>query len=409
MVLNKNTLDRLTQEFDSPLYVFHQDSFEENYRRFVGAMTAEYDKYHLSYSYKTNYTPYICSLVKDLGGYAEVVSDMEYQIAKAVGYEDDHILYNGPIKGPLSQEMLLKGGLLNVDNLEELQDILALAAGNPGVCLKIGLRVNIDIGQSFVSRFGIDSGSEDLPRAISLIDSTPNLEVQGIHCHVGQSRSVQSWQNRARRVLEIVDRYFKGVRLKYIDLGSGMYGEMDESLACQFGSDLPGYADYAAAIGGVLRDYYRDWAFEDKPILFTEPGTTIVNHYVDFVGQVSSIKHIRGKEFVVLNCSKHNLGEICTLKKLPLTVVPGGKSGEILTDAALVGYTCLEHDVLYRGYAGNLAVGDYVIFGNVGGYSNVSKPPFISPNCAMIAVKGDTARLIKRTETVRDILATYVI
>ena len=409
MVLNKNTLDRLTAEFDSPLYVFHQDSFEENYRRFVGCMTAQYDKYHLSYSYKTNYTPYICRLVKDLGGYAEVVSDMEYQIAKAVGYEDDHILYNGPIKGPLSREMLLKGGLLNVDNLEELQDILALAAGNPGVPLKIGLRVNIDIGQSFVSRFGIDSGSEDLPRAISLIDSTPNLEVQGIHCHVGQSRSVQSWQNRARRVLEIVDRYFKGVKLKYIDLGSGMFGEMDESLACQFGSDLPGYPDYAAAIGGVFRDYYRDWAFEDKPILFTEPGTTIVNHYVDFVGRVSSIKHIRGKEFVVLNCSKHNLGEICTLKKLPLTVVPGGNPREVLTDAALVGYTCLEHDVLYRGFEGKLAVGDYVIFGNVGGYSNVSKPPFISPNCAMIAVKGAAARLIKRTETVRDILATYVI
>ena len=409
MIFDAETLDRLTAEFDSPLYVFDQNSFEENYRRFVGAMTAQYDKYHLSYSYKTNYTPYICSLVKDLGGYAEVVSDMEYQIARAVGYEDDHILYNGPIKGPLSQEMLLKGGLLNVDNLEELGDIIALAGRNPDARLKIGLRVNVDIGQSFVSRFGIDADSEDLPRAIALIDSTPNLEVQGIHCHVGQSRSVQSWQNRARRVLEIVDKYFKGVKLKYIDLGSGMYGEMDESLSSQFGSDLPGYPDYAAAIGGVFRDYYRDWAFEDKPILFTEPGTTIVNHYVDFVGRVSSIKHIRGKEFVVLNCSKHNLGEICTLKKLPLTVVPGGKSGEILTDAALVGYTCLEHDVLYRGFEGKLAVGDYVIFGNVGGYSNVSKPPFISPNCAMIALKGAAARLIKRTETVRDILATYVI
>ena len=74
-----------------------------------------------------------------------------------------------------------------------------------------------------------------------------------------------------------------------------------------------------------------------------------------------------------------------------------------------MGYTCLEHDVMYRGFQGTLAVGDYVIFGNVGGYSNVSKPPFISPNCAMIAVKGDAAALMKRTETVRDILATYVI
>lgn len=409
MVFDTEKLDRFTREFDSPLYVFDQDSFEDNYRRFVRIMTAQYDKYHLSYSYKTNYTPYICRLIRQLGGFAEVVSDMEYQIAKAVGYEDDHILYNGPIKGPLSHEMLLNGGLLNVDNPEELQGIIDLAARNPDARLKIGLRVNIDIGQSFVSRFGIDADSGELPRAIRLIDSTPNLEVQGIHCHVGQSRSVRSWQNRAHRVLEIVDRYFAGKPLKYIDLGSGMFGEMDEGLACQFGTDLPGYEDYAAAIGALFRDYYRGWAYEDKPILFTEPGTTIVNHYVDFVGQVSSIKHIRGKEFVVLNCSKHNLGEICTLKKLPLTVVPGGRPGEPLTDAALVGYTCLEHDVMYRGFQGTLTVGDYVIFGNVGGYSNVSKPPFISPNCAMIAVKGDAAALMKRTETVRDILATYVI
>ena len=32
-------------------------------------------------SYKTNYTSYICKPVKNLGGYAEVVSDMEYQVA----------------------------------------------------------------------------------------------------------------------------------------------------------------------------------------------------------------------------------------------------------------------------------------------------------------------------------------
>lgn len=112
---------------------------------------------------------------------------------------------------------------------------------------------------------------------------------------------------------------------------------------------------------------------------------------------------------MVLDCSKHNLGEICTLKKLPVSVIPGANPPEALQDASFVGYTCLEHDVMYQGFTGALAVGDYVIFGNVGGYSNVSKPPFICPNCAMIARKGEQTALIKRTETVRDILATYVI
>ena len=55
-----------------------------------------------------------------------------------------------------------------------------------------------------------------------------------------------------------------------------------------------------------------------------------------------------------------------------------------------------------------LAVGDYIVFGNVGGYSNVLKPPFIRPNCAMIAVTPDNKDvLIKGKETYDDILVTY--
>ncbi len=64
-------------------------------------------------SYKTNYTPYICKPVKNLGGYAEVVSDMEYQVALQIGYSANHIVYNGPVKGPLMERHILNGGILN--------------------------------------------------------------------------------------------------------------------------------------------------------------------------------------------------------------------------------------------------------------------------------------------------------
>ena len=59
---------------------------------------------------------------------------------------------------------------------------------------------------------------------------------------------------------------------------------------------------------------------------------------------------------------------------------------------------------MYRNYNGEIAVGDYIVFGNVGGYSNVSKPPFIRSNCAMVS---STGAVIKRTETVKEILSTY--
>lgn len=409
MIDNKNLINRLTKEYGSPLYLFNKIEFVENYKYFVDCMTKEYDKYQLSYSYKTNYTPYICKLVKQMGGYAEVVSDMEYYFAKKIGYEDNQIVYNGPYKGELSHKMLLNGGLLNVDNLNELDLIIDLAKANPDKTLKIGLRVNVNIGQSFISRFGIDSDSDDLQIAINKINNVNNLVIQGLHLHVGQSRTVVSWQNRASRAIEIIDKYFKDIKLKYVDLGSGMFGEMDNFLGDQFSKDRPGYKDYAKAIGEAFSNYYKNYSYEDKPMLLTEPGTTIVNHYIDFVGSVFAIKKIKGQDFVVLDSSKHNLGEICTLKTLPISVINNFETTQELNNANIVGYTCLEHDVMYKGFNGKLAVGDNIVFGNVGGYSNVDKPPFILPNCPMLAIEGDKVEVIKRKETYDDILSTYVL
>ncbi|MGP1589532.1 diaminopimelate decarboxylase [Oribacterium sp. oral taxon 102] len=409
MINNKQTINNALQLYGSPIYVFDKRAFIENYRAFFSAMKTNYEKYELSYSYKTNYAPYICKLVKELGGYAEVVSDMEYYIAKKVGYEDDHIIYNGPIKGKLGNEMLLNGGMLNVDNLDELTRIVDLAKQNSKINIKIGLRLNVDIGQSFVSRFGIDVTSGDFEKALGLIQTADNLDVQGIHIHVGQSRTVMAWTNRIKEALKIIDKYFDGKKLKYIDLGSGMFGEMDDELAIQFGKDLPKYLDYAQAIGMVINEHYKDYTYDNKPILFTEPGTTLINHYIDFIATVSSIKHIRGKDFVVLDCSKHNLGEISYLKKLPINVIHNNKNQEQIVDGEFVGYTCLEHDKMYIGYNGTLGTGDNIIFGNVGGYSNVDKPPFILPNCAMISMEGESLELIKEKESFDYILDTYVL
>ena len=77
---------QLIKEYGSPLYVFHDAEFIENYEHLCRAMREYYPNYNPGYSYKTNYTPHICKLVKRLGGFAEVVSDMEYSVARAIGY-----------------------------------------------------------------------------------------------------------------------------------------------------------------------------------------------------------------------------------------------------------------------------------------------------------------------------------
>ena len=48
----------------------------------------------------------------------EVVSDMEYTLAKRLGYPDSQIIYNGPCKGRCMEEHILNGGISNIDSEE---------------------------------------------------------------------------------------------------------------------------------------------------------------------------------------------------------------------------------------------------------------------------------------------------
>lgn len=400
-------LKKFEKQYGSPLYIFREDDFIRNYHSFVNCFQNIYSNYQLSYSYKTNYTPFICKTVKKLGGYAEVVSDMEYTVAKRLGYNNDHIIYNGPYKGTLADEHLLKGGILNIDNLQEVKHICEVSKLHSEQHLEVGIRVNINIGQSFISRFGIDIDNGDLDIALSQLRAQPNLEIAGLHCHIGQSRTINAWKQRVEQMLTLADQYFD-TPPKYLDLGSGMFAKMEPSLAEQFGTDIPAFENYAIAVAKPFADHYAKYPKAKQPILFTEPGTTLINSYVDFVGKVNSLKSIKGNQFAVLNCSKDNIGDICKIKKIPLEVIHNSNTLSVCKNANFVGYTCLEHDVMYTDFCGDLAVEDYVVFGNVGGYSNVSKPPFIAPNCAMISIRDNKeTELIKRAESFDDVFITY--
>lgn len=400
--LTSEIVRKLSNRYGNAFYIFNQDEFEENYRDLEATFRKFYPNYHICYSYKTNYTPAICKCVKKLGGYAEVVSDMEYALALRLGYSADRIVYNGPIKGHYLEQHLLAGGINNIDRIEEVQRVCQLAKTNPQARIKTGVRVNFDVDAGYTSRFGIDI--YELGKIIQMLKSA-HVTVNGIHCHMSRARGIDAWRLRAKTMLNLVKQYELS-DLDYISLGSGMYGKMDPELQEQFPPDAPTYHEYAKAVISQFAEFYKN--ADKQPILFTEPGTTIVSKYVDFLGKIIGIKSIRGKDFVLLNCSFHNLGETCQMKNLPIQVFHLGESLEELNDATFVGYTCLEQDVLYRNYHGRIAVDDYVLFGNVGGYSLVDKPPFIMPNCPMIAVSKGNIRLIKRQEQMNDLFSTFI-
>ena len=400
MYLTMERIEQLEREYGLPLYLFNQEEFIQNYRELEDSFQAIYPEFHICYSYKTNYTPAVCKLVKELGGYAEVVSDMEYELAERLGYTADHIVYNGPHKGALLESHILAGGINNIDHKEEAERVCHIAASHPECRIKTGIRVNFDIDAGYISRFGIEI--TQLGILISYLQEH-GVEINGLHCHMSRARGIEAWGNRARTMLELVEQYDLQ-DIDYISLGSGMSGHMDEALKVQFPA-APSYKEYGDVAIQPFADFFQGKG--KKPVLFTEPGTTLVSKYFDFLGKVEAIKEIRGQTFILCNCSFHNLGEICQMKNVPIRVFPAGGKAVKAENAKLVGYTCLEQDVLYRDFFGDIAVGDYIEFGNVGGYSVVDKPPFIQPNCAVVATEPDGVKLIKRKETWEDIFHTF--
>lgn len=410
---DKVHVDEISKQYGLPLYIFHSDVFEKNYIDLQDSIRNIYPKYHIAYSYKTNYTPRICKLVKLLGGYAEVVSEMEYELAKIIGYDSDQIIYNGPIKGEGLFEQLINGGVANIDSLDELKNVVSFAKNNPSINIKLAFRVNIDIGQGFISRFGIDAyedpkESTELDAAFKLAKAQENIKIVGLHCHVGRSRSIEAWKNRIRIMFKLIDRYFDLVP-EFIDFGSGMNSVMEPALASQFGGHIPTFDEYAAVIAVAMNKRYGLLSQEKQPILITEPGTTLISGSMSFLSSVKTIKNVKGKCYVTFDCCGGNMGDICHLKQLPIDVYHNGGEIKHISNATFVGYTCLEHDYIYEGFYGDLAVGDTVQFRNIGSYSNVLKPPFILPNCAMIQLDQNcNTELIKKAETIDDIFHTYV-
>ena len=147
---------------------------------------------------------------------------------------------------------------------------------------------------------------------------------------------------------------------------------------------------------------------EKKPLLVTEPGTTVVSRYMSLITTITGIKEIAGRNIVVCDSDIHEAGETAMMMKVPFTHYKVGDGNASNTPIDITGFTCLEQDTLFKDFPEPVRVGDVIEFRNVGGYSVVYKPPFIQPCCAMVAIKEDgSVEEIKRKETFEDIFKTY--
>lgn len=408
--INYSFLKELDEKYGSPFYIMQTDVYEENVKAFAAAFRRRYEKLIVGYSFKTNYVPALCLRAKQLGCYAEVVSDMEMDLAMSLGFEN--IIFNGPIKrdGALVRAIQV-GAIINIDAEYEVDFLCQYYHEHPEKEIKAGLRLNIMLsdehGNSVVQnglrcgRFGFPS--DILSRNIQKLRDA-GIKIISVHGHTSSSdRAVINYQVIGDYMLRVCEDYELN-DIEYFDIGGGYFGAAPEGLDL---TGRPKYEDYANIIIDSVEK--SEWFKKRKPYIVIEPGSSVVSNVFKYYTKVYQIKHIGEKNFVVVDGTVFDVKPTMHSNNLPHVVISDKNDGsKDLYD--VVGSTCMEKDVILKDVAlKGLKTGDYIEIRGVGAYTICLTPTFINYLAPIISVEKDGMKVVRRRQQLEDILTIYEI
>ncbi|MGH8728016.1 MAG: hypothetical protein ACREV9_07630 [Burkholderiales bacterium] len=402
--IDKHVLESLEHLHGDSFYIVDLEAFFDKYHELLQAFRAHYENSQIAYSYKTNYTPRLCEMVEAWGGYAEVVSRMEYDLARRIGVAPERIVFNGPYKS--EQDLMLaldSGSIVNLDWPYQLAAVKKLASRLRRAV--IGVRVTFAVPGARPSRFGFDAEGPQIGAVMEALRELRNVEIAGLHCHfLTPTRSVEDYRFITRRMLDLGEKYFGDSPPRMINVGGGYFSSMKPELQRQFGVSVPTFQNYAKAIAAEFAVRFP----RGGPQLILEPGIGITATAVKFAARVIDVHVLGVRKLALVAGSVYDIKPTLNSRNLPVQIIAANKEGRSVGGPVdIVGYTCMEHDVLYAGFEGELRAGDWVIFDNVGAYTNVLRPPFIRECPAMLGYQNGQFEVLKRGQNFDDVFGAY--
>ncbi|NOQ30079.1 MAG: diaminopimelate decarboxylase [Helicobacteraceae bacterium] len=275
-------ISELTEKFGSPIFVFSEKTIEEKYHALHNAFSSRYNDVEFSWSYKTNYLNEICKIFHKLGSTAEVVSEFEYQKARANGVEGKDIIFNGPYKPKADLKIAVQeGAKIHVDNLFELNDLEEIA-DELNVKIPVAIRINMDTGvYPAWSRFGFNFESGEAYDAIKRMYDGGKVYLVGLHSHIGTFMlDANPYYMATKAIMHLkaqVENDFNA-EIAYIDLGGGFASKSNLKGIYQSADVIVPTPDaYAEAITNAIYEFNKS---EKLPKLYLETG----RHLIDEAG-----------------------------------------------------------------------------------------------------------------------------
>ncbi|AEW87302.1 diaminopimelate decarboxylase [Flavobacterium columnare] len=388
----RNKVFQQILEQDKAAFVIDEAKFADNIQKMQKAFLDHYPNITIGYSYKTNYIPKVCHIAHENECWAEVVSEMEVEMAQLNLNNKANIIYNGPVKSIDSLQTVIDAeGIINIDNDSDLEKINTILISTSKKA-KVALRLSFDF-QDNTSRFGLEMAKVlELEKKL-LAD--PRYIVLGFHLHL-PFRSLESFQFRVECMLKVLSAS-ANKNLDYINLGGGFFGDIPHDVAKVLGiSKLPSFDDYAKVLGGELKKYFLNLGVmpSQMPRLFIEPGSSVIADGMYYISKIHAKKTIQGRNYLITYAGRHLLSPTNKTIDLPLELGERENTkveNNAKLDALVVGYTCIEGDVLGKIEISNeIEIENaYIIVKNVGSYSIVMGSDFILPQPAIYSFDVD--------------------
>lgn len=404
LFIEKVAVSKLAKKYNTPLYIYSQKKLEENFNAYKNGFKGVDTIF--CYAMKANSNHSILKLLSKLGAGADIVSGGELYRALKAGINPQKIVYSGVGKTVQEIEFALKSNILmfNVESFEELEKINKIA-GKLNKKARISFRVNPNVDahtHKYITtgkegnKFGIRY--EDALDIYIKASKMKNIEVVGVDSHIGsQILDVSPFKLAAQKMSALIDKLEEnGINIKYIDIGGGLGIKYMATDKPQKPIDLR----------KLIMPIYSK--YKNKTII-VEPGRAIVGDTGILVGEVLYRKTTGTKNFIITNLAMTDLIRPALYESYH-NVLPVKKSSKKQQIADIVGPVCESSDFIAKDRKfPMLEQGEFIAVECIGAYGRAMASQYNSRlRGAEILVKGSAVKVIRKAETIEDLMSNEV-
>jgi len=401
---------RLAEKFGTPLYVYSAQTLRARFAEYERAFARQ--PHTVCYSVKANSNLALLRLLTTEGAGFDVVSGGELERVLRVGKQAaKRVVFSGVGKTAVELDLALRADVLlfNLESEAELELLASRAAALKKIA-RVAFRVNPDVKAEthpYIST-GLREHKFGVPIArarelYALAASFDSLEPAGVSAHIGsQITDVTPFAETVQRLVALVRELLAdGLNIRFLDAGGGLGINYHGSTMADFRRSVRAYAEAIC----------KSLAGTDLHLLL-EPGRSIVAPAGALITRALYAKQNGEKQFLIVDAAMNDLirPSLYGARHEIVTVTPRKAKpalhGSIGGSMDVVGPICETGDFLGRDrHLDCVAPGDLLAVLDAGAYGMSLSSNYNSrPRAAEVLVDGTRARLIRRRETIDDLL-----